>query len=325
MKNPDGAESTSVMADWAGANPERATMDQIGDRLQRMGPGSSAIVGCDWSDGGGHWFNVVNDNGTIKAIDGQTGKVENYPPSKEGLGFDQSDISDSEAIFFDSDGQVSVETAGRTEDAPVEHSGRGSAPERPAQTDKFAADGERIPGPLTGDNLPTDARMGSDYAGEASGDPSARFGGSVHYFTPAESEAARVYVDSRGLLRNASDGSLLDTSGASTVHTGGEGKGIFVMDKSGNLYVSLEHSVGQLHHSSLLAGSDVAGAGEIQVDSGSLKVLTDKSGHYKPSSAMNDRVINELQSQGANLSPDFQHLGINERTGPQSLFRRIFG
>jgi Papain fold toxin 1, glutamine deamidase len=36
-------------------------MTQIGRRLAELGPGSSAIVGCDWADGGGHWFNAIND------------------------------------------------------------------------------------------------------------------------------------------------------------------------------------------------------------------------------------------------------------------------
>jgi hypothetical protein len=79
-------------------------MDQIGGTLAELGPGGSAIVGCVWDGDGGHWFNAVNDGGAIKAVDGQSGQVESWPPSSEGLGFDQSDMLNSEVIYFDANG-----------------------------------------------------------------------------------------------------------------------------------------------------------------------------------------------------------------------------
>lgn len=61
----------------------------------------------------------------------------------------------------------------------------------------------------------------------------------------------------------------------------GAGSGIFVMSPDGAFY-SNSHKVGLFHHSSFLAGLPTAGAGEWQVDGGALKVVTHKSGHYRP-------------------------------------------
>jgi hypothetical protein len=109
ISDPDSdGESTSRMTEWAGHAPKRATMAEIARRLEQLGPGSSAIVGCDWvwPRAGGHWFNAVNDAGTVKAVDGQKGKVETWPPSESGVGFDQSWMEFSDAILFTPEGKV---------------------------------------------------------------------------------------------------------------------------------------------------------------------------------------------------------------------------
>lgn len=102
-----GGEPVERMKEWADASPAPATMTEIGQRLSELGPGSSAIVGCDWKDDpGGHWFNAVNEGGTVKAIDGQRARVEAWPPSNSGLGFDESIMCYSDTIFFAADGKV---------------------------------------------------------------------------------------------------------------------------------------------------------------------------------------------------------------------------
>jgi hypothetical protein len=58
------------------------------------------VVGRDWKIGGGHWFNAVNYDGKVMAVDGQRGRIENWPPSANGLGFDESTMRRSDAIFF---------------------------------------------------------------------------------------------------------------------------------------------------------------------------------------------------------------------------------
>ena len=87
---------------------EPVSIADIGHRLEKLGPGSSAIIGCDWSPPriGGHWFNAVNDSGTIKAVDGQTARIEVWPPSASVLGFDETMMKLSDAIFFTPDGKV---------------------------------------------------------------------------------------------------------------------------------------------------------------------------------------------------------------------------
>ncbi len=92
----------------------------------------------------------------------------------------------------------------------------------------------------------------------------------------------------------------LDTKNMVT-HFSGPGKAIFVMGRTGNLHVS-SHSVGYRHHSSLLAGTNVAGAGELQVENGNLRWLSNKSGHYFPSAAHMVQILHQLQKKGVPMT-----------------------
>jgi hypothetical protein len=71
-----GGERPAVMTEWAGQPPQPASMADIGRRLRDLGPGSSAVVGFDREDAPGHWFNAVNHEGTVLAVDGQSGRFE---------------------------------------------------------------------------------------------------------------------------------------------------------------------------------------------------------------------------------------------------------
>ena len=177
-------------------------------------------------------------------------------------------------------------------------------------------DGDPIPPPRSGDDLPTDATLQDRFRGEHDPDNPNRFfyPDTVHYMTPAEREAHRLFVDADGNLRSAGDGSLYDTSGGTT-HWSGGGRAIFTMDGSGNLYATLDQRVGHTHHSSLLGGESVVGAGEIEVRDGKLVAMTDQSGHYQPTPQMNDRVLQSLRDQGLVTDPDFKQYGWggNER------------
>ena len=78
----------------------------------------------------------------------------------------------------------------------------------------------------------------------------------------------------------------------------GVGYGIYVMSARGNIHLH-GHSIGSYHHSSLLHGGNVAGAGEMQIDdNGNLKYLNNKSGHYKPSPVHLSQVIHQLRRMG---------------------------
>jgi hypothetical protein len=72
------------------------------------------------------------------------------------------------------------------------------------------------------------------------------------------------------------------------------------MDPRGTLYVG-EHQVGLFHHSSFIAGGIVAGAGEMSVADGKLRMITSKSGHYQPTPDQTRIVLLELQRHGVGL------------------------
>jgi hypothetical protein len=120
-------------------------------------------------------------------------------------------------------------------------------------------------------------------------------GKTVKYLDDAEREAHRLTVRD-GKVYDAK-GNLFDTKAASTHHSG-QGRAIFVMDEQGRIYASTYQEAGKFHHSSLLAGKPVTGAGELVVENGVVKVISNKSGHYQPTAAMNEQVIKSLEAQG---------------------------
>jgi hypothetical protein len=123
-------------------------------------------------------------------------------------------------------------------------------------------------------------------------------GQSVRRLTPEELEAHRVYLDHKGIMRNATDGERFDTSGATTVHN--EGNAIFVMDGNGNIFASNYQASGQFHHSTLGNGNPVAAAGELSVTNGKVNFANSNSGHYQPQ-------IDQM----SNLNQEFKRHGIN--------------
>jgi hypothetical protein len=166
-------------------------------------------------------------------------------------------------------------------------------------------EGDPVPPPLEGDRLPL-KDINEFYRGEEDPNNSDRAFApdTVKYMSPEQREECRLFVDGDGRLRQAKDGELFDTTEASTLHS--DGRAIFVMDCSGNLYATTDHAFGITHHSSLLAGDPVAGAGEITVRNGDMSEMTDASGHYEPTAEMNDRALEVLRDQGLRTSPDFK-------------------
>ena len=175
-------------------------------------------------------------------------------------------------------------------------------------------EGDPTPAPLDGGDVPTDAPLGSRYHNETDPNepfPFRPFRTPVHYMDETEREAHRLFVDADGRLRQADDGSLFDTTTEQTVRS--QGRAIFVMDGNGNLYATTRQEVGVIHHSSLLAGADVAGAGEIRVVGGRLTEMSDQSGHYTPAAATNDRALQALRAQGLQPGDDFQQYDFTNR------------
>jgi hypothetical protein len=120
------------------------------------------------------------------------------------------------------------------------------------------------------------------------------------------SRSGWVQQDSRWVRNNQPI--PVDTKSMVT-HLSGPGAGIYVFSKEGNLHIS-SHKVGQRHHSSLLAGGDVACAGEIWVTNGKITAISNKSGHYHP--------------QTHHLKQMLEHFSKYERLDVASLTVRYF-
>jgi hypothetical protein len=81
----------------------------------------------------------------------------------------------------------------------------------------------------------------------------------------------------------------------------GDGYAIYVMDRQGTFYAG-NQKVGLFHHSSLVGGAAVAGAGELKIEKGKLTFISNESGHYQPDPEHFIQVLNELRSHHIDLS-----------------------
>ena len=75
-----------------------------------------------------------------------------------------------------------------------------------------------------------------------------------------------------------------------------------VMSPDGHIYLARTASIENLHHSSFLAGGDVAYAGEVTIKSGILYELNYLSGHYHTNLDMLYQFLAELRARGADTS-----------------------
>lgn len=135
------------------------------------------------------------------------------------------------------------------------------------------------------------------YAGEDVA-PNAIWGTAVQYLS-ATQRATYALSFNGGLIHDA-NGNLFDTRNATSVHSSSP-RAIFVMDLNGRFYASNDQKVGEFHHSSFLAGDAVAAAGELEVENGVLKTISDKSGHYRPRRPFGDQAIDQLRQIGVSL------------------------
>jgi hypothetical protein len=116
----------------------------------------------------------------------------------------------------------------------------------------------------------------------------------------AARKLTRVRLHGGLLFTDDAHRQLLDTTGMVT-HFSGPGKAIYVMSQEGNLHV-ISHKVGLRHHTSPLAGGDVAGAGELEVLAGKLTWLSNKSGHYAPQIEHLAQVLHILKKAGCDMN-----------------------
>jgi hypothetical protein len=114
---------------------------------------------------------------------------------------------------------------------------------------------------------------------------------------PALQQLTQLHFNGAGkIYTDAACTKPFDTTNMVT-HISGPGKGIYVMTDKGSLHAS-SHSVGHRHHSSLLAGIETAGAGELEVKAGVLKWISNKSGHYCPNLKHFLQVLHVLERKG---------------------------
>jgi hypothetical protein len=81
---------------------------------------------------------------------------------------------------------------------------------------------------------------------------------------------------------------------------GGSGWAAFAMDPDGNIYAG-EHRIQRFHHSSFLAGGRAAASGEIKVERGQLKAVSNKTGHYHAEAIHLANLLREFDEMGADL------------------------
>lgn len=77
-----------------------------------------------------------------------------------------------------------------------------------------------------------------------------------------------------------------------------DGELIFALDGANNFYFGVK-AVGTFHHSSMLAGAPVAGAGTILVSHRHINEVNNHSGHYKPGMAEMRKVATAMKVRGA--------------------------
>lgn len=122
----------------------------------------------------------------------------------------------------------------------------------------------------------------------------------VTYLDPEQRRQFRITVQGGRIF--GANGEPFDTT-AGTTAWGGDGRAIFVMATDGTLYASNYHQAGRFHHSSFLAGAEVAAAGELRVVDGRLELLTDSSGHYRPTLGHTMQAISRFRDLGIVISP----------------------
>jgi hypothetical protein len=167
-----------------------------------------------------------------------------------------------------------------------------------------------IPGPMTVKRFEGKPMLKRFRYEDVAGHPKNDFGRpAVRRLSEVEREDYRLYFDTDGHLRHATNGSLFDTSDAVTEHTRAGGRGIFVMDEQGNLYASKSQSLGQFHHSTLGNGQPVAAAGEISVANGRVQEVTAASGHYQPGRDQMGTLQREMARHGVTNVPIFDFRG----------------
>ncbi|WP_370895576.1 hypothetical protein [Chryseobacterium gossypii] len=122
----------------------------------------------------------------------------------------------------------------------------------------------------------------------------------VKYLSEKEREAYEIFVQYDKIVDV--EGNLVDTNGSISILPNGQPiiteKAIFVMSDDGKLYLSKNYAYGKFHHSSFLAGKPISAGGEIYIERGVIKEITNDTGHYMISlEHMKINTLKELQAR----------------------------
>lgn len=130
----------------------------------------------------------------------------------------------------------------------------------------------------------------------------------VKYFSEEERQLTALSLNDHGVFMN---GNTLYSTANERVGAGLDPQTRLIKYKEGfAMYVvgpdQTFHATSQVvfekHHSSLLAGGAVIGAGECKIENGKLVMISNKSGHYKPSKENMLDVLRVLKAQNVPLS-----------------------
>lgn len=117
--------------------------------------------------------------------------------------------------------------------------------------------------------------------------------------TAAAQDLTKLRVRGGLLYTDDAGANPFDTSQLSTFFSK-VGFAIYVMSEEGNIHAA-NHAIGYRHHSSLMAAANAAGAGEMKVENGRLKWISNKSGHYTPGAPHFIQTLHMLQKQNVDL------------------------
>jgi hypothetical protein len=131
----------------------------------------------------------------------------------------------------------------------------------------------------------------------------------IHYMDDAEREASRVIPFA---------GKLWTNDGVVVPYTKKDKKLNYVMDPKVNFYVLNQKGHPELRHSSFLRGAPVSGAGNIQIDQGTIVKIDRNSGHYGPSEHQLGNVLHELKERGFDVSAFGDDKSAKKEADPDS-------
>lgn len=123
----------------------------------------------------------------------------------------------------------------------------------------------------------------------------------VKYLDKFERKKFEIFVQHDRIIDK--NGKLFDTNGSIEIGLEGENivsnKSIYVMSETGEIYISKSNEIGKFHHSSFLSGSKIAAAGDIIIENGIIKQITNHSGHYRPIfENVKKNMLKELSERG---------------------------